>query len=279
MKKIVLTICATTVSIMAFASLFVTSKVGDVQIMRNGEWETVYVSMGLEETDLLKTGQYGKVSIDNRTNKVSYTFQSLEPKSVKDLIASYEKSVSRSLLREIFYALMNPPIEKYVPGGSAKGYEWDRQVAKALKCKQRGISDYQVNFTLLDLNTMQPITQVDEEQLVAFQIDNNSDTPLFVNIIDRDEQGIDTAIFPTTNLQELLELYIPANSSIRLTTYPYIINFAPANTTDRLTLVAYPLPFNMSNVIKLMEETDCSQGEIPNKPIGIYKTSVRITNS
>lgn len=279
MKKIVLTICAIAISLMVFSNLFVTNRDGEVQIMRDGKWIDVDASMEVKGTDSLKTGQYGKVDIDDRANKASYTFQSIEPKSVKDLIASYKRPVSPNLLEQIYNFFKNLPTDPHQPGVSAKGEEFDLQVAMALKCKRSRASDYLVSFTLIDLNTEERVSQVYEGQLVGFQIDNHSETPIFVNIIDRDEKGVDTALFPTTYLQSFLDLYIPAYSSIRLMTRPYVMTFSPANTTDQLTLVAYPLPFNLPHVLEIMKETDCSQKLTSYKSIGIYHVSVPIVSA
>lgn len=277
MKKYILTICAITFPIMLMADMFVTSKQGDVQIKKNDKWESVYVTMGIKETDSLKTEQYGKINIDDTSNRVSYTFQAEKPTCIKDLIASSKRSVSYNFLKEIYKALKNPPTYPNLPGGSPRGDETDRHVAMALRCTQQGASDYSITMTLLDLHTMQPVSQVCEGQSVAIQVNNNSDTPLFVNIIDRDEFGVETALFPTNDVQAFLDLYIPAYSSVQLDYHPYVISFSPANTTDQLTLVAYPLPFNLPNVMRIKNEINCPQEDLPNRSIGIYTASVPIS--
>ena len=282
MRYWILTIFAALLYISATAQLYVLSTNRQVNILRDGEWNLAFVSDRLFETDLLQTEPYGNIVIRDKKENKNYPVQSLTPQSVKELIAPLRSSTP-SLTKEFGRGLDNlirglGSIRDLFPttgGGVYKGEDPDMIVAKALLSRRNG-SLYPITMKLLDEYTLQPMEQVREQQPVILEITNNSDTPLFFNIIDRDEKGTDTALISITELQTLGDLYIPAYSSVRLNSYP--IKFSPANITDQLTLVAYPLPFNLSNVLEIIKNTDFSPEEVPNSPIGIYQTFVRITN-
>ena len=159
-------------------------------------------------------------------------------------------------------------------GVTYRGDAEEREIARALvhTCK----SSYTVSFFLLDIHNMEPIDRIREDQPAIVQFNNMSDTPLYMNIIDTDADGIPNALFPLDERNTMLQLYIPALSSVRIQEYPLI--FAPHGTSDRLTLVAYPYPFDMRNVIKLMAELEVQKAGSSIPEIGVYKQTIHITN-
>lgn len=281
MKRCIVIVFAALLSMSAMAQLYILSANGKVKLLRGGKWNTAFVSDRLFETDILQTEPYGNVVIRDKKANQNYPVQSSKPQSVKDLIAPLQRSTP-SLTAEFGRGLDNlirglGSIRDLFPstgGGVYKGDVPEMMVARALLSQPQG-SFYSVSMRLLDKYTLQPIGQVREGQSIILEITNSSDMPLFVNVIDRDAKGVDTALYDITELQDIGELYVPANSTIRLKRFP--LKFAPANTTDQLILVAYPLPFSLSNVLQILSENKMTEQEdVEESKIGIYSINVPI---
>jgi|GEM_PF-5445661 len=108
-----------------------------------------------------------------------------------------------------------------------------------------------VDFQFLDQFSLQPVPQVEEGQHVIIQIENHTDTPLYTNIIDSDPTGEKFVLLPVNTIDSLSDVFIPPHSRIRLKSNP--ISFAPGGTSDELTLIAHSEPFNISNVMRLIQ--------------------------
>lgn len=280
MKRFVLVLFAVVVSVTAMAQLYALSMNGKVNIQRNGKWQNVFIGEELQKTDLLLTEEYGYIVILDRSVGKKYSFQSLSPQSVDQLILSQGRK-SPSLAKEVVQGLCNilmgrkDFIDKNNNTGGVTYRDLDEDFLVASILKTQPQTSYLIDFTLLDVATMQPVKQVYEGQYIIFQINNHSDTPLNVNIIDKEPNGKQSAIFKEKEKISYQDLYIPAFSSVQLMNYP--TKFTPANTTDQLTLVAYPLPFNLTKVLEIMSDDETLKNTNPiNKPIGIYQMSVPI---
>lgn len=280
MKRLFLILLAASLSLGATAQLYVLSINGQVQIRRGNVWKDVFVSDILYETDSLQTESYGSVVIrDKKTNK-NYPIQSTTPQSVKQLISKdrYKTpSLTTEFCREIDNLILGirslRDLFPEIGGGVYKGENTNLLVARALLSLEN-YSAYPITMKLLDGGSLQPLEKVCVDQSFLIEITNDSDTPLFVNIIDRDETGKQEALIHVNDSCCLPGYYVPASSTIRVTSGT---TFYPANTTDQLTLVAYPIPFYLSDVIELMNEPEkINESAFINEPIGIYQMSVPI---
>lgn len=260
------------------AQYYAYSMNGKVQLMRDGEWQNVYSTMELQETDLVQTEEYGNLTVLDRTNNKMYSIQSAEALPLRQLML--RQAGTRWLTTEYIIGMYKKLFDKErtkgieTSGGvTYRGETEEREIARALlnTCK----SSYTVSFALLDIHTMEPIDRIQEEQPVIVQFNNMSDTPLYMNIIDTDADGIQSALFPLDEKKTMLQLYIPALSCVRIQEYPFV--FAPAGTSDRLTLVAYPYPFDLRNVIKKMAEPEVQKAGSSIPEIGVYQQTVQIT--
>ena len=249
---------------------------GDAILQRKGQQLPLYTSTELFEEDIIQTSEYGNVVILDRYKNKTYSIQTSEPKPLKQLIAS-SQSNSRSLAGEFIEGLYNKlfgksdrdeAIYKTQGGVTYRGEADDEVVAAALNA--HSTSGYAISMTLLDLNTLQPVEQVRENQIVILQINNLSDTPLYVNVIDIEANNNATALFSTEEVEMIMNFYIPPLSNVRLSNYP--ITFAPAYTADRLILVAYPMPFDLAHVLSIRDSIPAQFKPL----IGRYDTTITI---
>ena len=280
MKRMVLILFAVVVSITAMAQLYALSMSGKVKLQRDGKWQDVFVGDELQKSDMVQTEEFGYFVILDRSVGKKYSFQSISPQSIEQLILA-QNSKTPSLAKEVVQGLCNilmgrnDFIDKNNNTGGVTYRDLDEDFLVASILKTQPQTSYLIDFTLLDMATMQPVKQVCEGQYIIFQINNHSDTPLNVNIIDKEPNGKQSAIFKGNEMISYQDLYIPAFSSVQLMNYP--IKFAPANTIDQLTLVAYPLPFNLTKVLEIMSDDEKLKNTNPvNEPIGIYQMSVPI---
>ena len=263
-------------SAFAAAQYYVYIVNGDAILQRKGQQLPLYTSTELFEEDIIQTSEYGNVVILDRYKNKTYSIQSSEPKPLRQLIVS-SQSKSRSLAGEFIEGLYNKlfgksdrdeAIYKTQGGVTYRGDPDDEIVAAALNAQ--GKSAYAISMTLLDLHTLQPVEQLRENQIVILQINNLSDTPLYVNVIDIDANNKATALFSTDEVEMIMNLYIPPLSNVRLSNYP--ITFAPAYTADRLILVAYPMPFDLAHVLSIRDSIPAQFKPL----IGRYDTTITI---
>jgi len=283
MRRLFLILLAASLSLGTTAQLYVLSINGQVQIRRGNVWKDVFVSDILYETDILKTEPYGSVVIQDKKEHKNYPIQSATPQSVKQLISKDRKktpSLTLEFCRGVDKLVRGlGSLRALFPetgGGVYKGENTNLLIAKALLSSGNS-SSYPISMTLLDGGTLQPLEKVCVDQSFLIEITNDSDTPLFVNIIDRDETGKQEALIHVNDSCCLPGYYVPASSTIRVTSGT---TFYPANTTDQLTLVAYPIPFYLPDVIELMNKPEIiNDSAFINEPIGIYHMSVPIISA
>lgn len=283
MKRAVLIMFASVVSVMAMAQLYALSMNGNVQIQREGKWQDLFIGDELQKTDIVQTEEFGYIVILDRSAGKKYSFQSTSPQSVDQLILSQEKKSPR-LAREVVHGLYNMlrgrgnyPQESKNNTGGVTYRDMDENIIVASILNSHPQTSYAIDFILLDAATLQPTTQVYEGQSIIIQINNHSDTPLYVNFIDKEPNGKQSAVFNANDTIFYQDLYIPPFSSIRLNRR---IEFYQANTTDQLILVAYQKPFDLEHVLILpLKETIKQNIHSVDEPIGIYQMNVPILSA
>ena len=256
MKRFVSTISAFFVAASAMAQLYAFALNGKAQIQRGDSLHAVFVADLLLEDDLLTTEEYGYVVILDRKNNKKYSLQSPCPKSIHTLIASQgrnAKTLPEEHIHRLYLLLMGIETEDPSALPDAEGVTYrseniDLTIAHSMV--QNTVTET-VDFQLLDQFTLRPVPQVEEGQNVILQIENHTDTPLYTNIIDSDPTGEKFVLLPVNTLDSLSDVFIPPHSRIRLKSNP--ISFAPGGTSDELTLIAHSEPFNISNVMRLIQ--------------------------
>ena len=286
MKRCLLTIGMNLFALCLMAQYYAYGINGEVQIMRNGNWQNVFSSMELRSTDLVKTDEYGNLTVLDRTNDKIYSMQSPEAQPLEQLIQNAQRKTpnpASEYIQGIFSKLFgreDASLEKMktIGGVTYRGEKEDWNIAGALVYSAK--PSYPVSCMLLDWQTMEVVESVRDGGIYILQMNNMSDTPLYMNIIYTDEKGDTSAMLPLDERQTMLHLYIPAFSNVRLTGFP--LSFSPAGVMNRMTLVASPMPFDLQNVLRYMQSPELQQtnmsGKSSSHTIGRYDMKLRIEN-
>ena len=284
MKRCIFTICTNLLALCIMAQYYAYGINGEVQIMRNGNWQNVYSSMELQASDLVKTSEYGNLTILDRTNNKIYSIQATNAQPLEQLIQTTQRKTSRlsfEYIQGMFNKLFgredaSTESMRTIGGVTYRGEEEERNIAEALVNSAKSL--YPVSFLLIDLQTMEAVEYVRNGGTYILQMNNMSDTPLYMNIIYTDEKGETSAMLPLDENQTMLHLYIPAFSNVRLTEFP--LSFTPPGVINWLTLVASPMPFDLSSVIYYMQSSELQQANISastsSHTVGRYNMKLRI---
>mgnify|MGYP006916025983 CR=1 FL=1 len=271
-------------SICSYAKLYVYDLNGTSQRQVGKEWETLYKTAELQESDIIRTSDYSSIVILDDSSKKLFSVQSGKPIAVKEVIEKKESHIS--LLKEAFAGILysmskdnNKSVEHYQQRGGVtyRGDNEDRIVAMNItqKCgtNMQSLndfqSDYPITLRLVDLQTEEYTTQASVGTTLIAEIENRSNTALYVNLMDIDTEGNRTILFPIDEDFNMLHLIVPAYSTVRFADYPIVI-YEPIGL-DHIVAVAYNKPFNMQHVIDIVPLS----GNISDK-IGICNHPLRI---
>lgn len=275
MRKLLIAIVAILLCPNLSAQCYVYETTGDVFVKVDDSWKPAYKTMSVLPSNLIRTEQYSSVVILDRDNDKLYTFQSSTPTSLESLIKSRKKSAT-TLLKEVsqeLYVVMfksndkSKDISNYTSGVTYRDENVDRYVAQAL-ASSRSNTDA-VSLCVVDDLNGEVLSYARIGVLGVIEITNNSGENLFVNVLDFDSKGNISPIFPMDEYHTMMHLYIPANSVVRLRDYP--VEFYEPIGVDTLVLVAYHKPFDIANVVKML------QSVTPQNAVDVYINSSTIT--
>ena len=256
MRKILIILTAIILCSNAKAQYYVNEINGEA-FVKGTSWNPAYKTMSVQLSDYIRTDKYSSIVILDRNSDRLYTFQSTTPETLNTLIHE-QKSSSHSLLKEVSQALFsalfktnNKSMEAYnnTSGVTYRNEDDDLHIAQALNASCSNSN--KVTFRFIDPVTGQAVTQGKVGGLTIVEITNNTQSGLYINIADFDSEGNVAPIFPTDENNTMTHLYMPAYSVVRLENYP--IEFYYPCGTDKMVLVGYVKPFNMMNVLQLME--------------------------
>ena len=256
MRKILIILTAIILCSNAKAQYYV-YEINGQAFVKGTNWNPAYKTMSVQLSDYIRTDKYSSIVILDRNSDRLYTFQSTTPETLNTLIHE-QKSSSHSLLKEVSQALFsalfktnNKSMEAYnnTSGVTYRNEDDDLHIAQALNASCSNSN--KVTFRFIDPVTGQAVTQGKVGGLTIVEITNNTPSGLYINIADFDSEGNVAPIFPTDENNTMTHLYMPAYSVVRLENYP--IEFYYPCGTDKMVLVGYEKPFNMMNVLQLME--------------------------
>lgn len=256
MRKILIILTAIILCSNAKAQYYVYEINGEA-FVKGTSWNPAYKTMSVQLSDYIRTDKYSSIVILDRNSDRLYTFQSTTPETLNTLIHE-QKSSSHSLLKEVSQALFsalfktnNKSMEAYnnTSGVTYRNEDDDLHIAQALNASCSNSN--KVTFRFIDPVTGQAVIQGKVGGLTIVEITNNTPSGLYINIADFDSEGNVAPIFPTDENNTMTHLYMPAYSVVRLENYP--IEFYYPCGTDKMVLVGYEKPFNMMNVLQLME--------------------------
>ena len=268
----------TAVTIQA-ADIFVYGLTGNVMYFHNGEWNKVYKSLALEETDSLKMDAYSAVTLLDDTNvpiplqfsmtmSVKEAMKSGTPVSVK---SNRFKEILNGIRRQIFVS-KQVSMENYnVRQGATYRSSEEAENALAYAIYGNTKSGYNISFKLIDTETGIPVEKkVREEQILFVQVENHSELPLYVNLIDESADGL-APVLPIDSHGLMSHLLVPAYATVRFDSK--MMQFMMVGKGhDTLILLADTEPFDLMGVIDTVQK---GAGK-SNRPIGVAKQTIEI---
>lgn len=290
MKRIFLVAVMSMLCSMLFAqNMYVYSVIGVAEKQVNGKWQLLQKRDQLSETDIVRVGDNSALSVLDRKAEKLYSFAQTNSKKMSELIASYKgkQSYSANFVSHASKALFNggsDRISHEAAGCTYRGDIIENDIAQALVFRAKGKSfdsydnaatDYAVTFEVLDRETKQSlegVVKIDKQAI--FRIKNNSESALYINILDIDSQKNRSVCLPIDDATTMSHLLIPANCTIDLSTYP--VQFAEPAGVDNLILIATEEPFDLRQVNNYLEKVDPAAVKSVNYPVGVYSRQILI---
>jgi hypothetical protein len=289
MKKYILFIVLALISVSAGAQdLYVYSVIGKVEKKVDNEWQPLRKREKLLEKDIVRVLDNSALSIMDRQNEKVYSVSKTSEKAVQDIIGGIKDkqgSVSGQLFSHMSKSLFNGEADKITHTAAGCTYRGDiieNDIAKTIFAKQKGDSiqkidnantDYAVAFELIGRNNNRIITnKAAVEEQAFFRIKNNSDKPLYVNVLDIDSNGEMYVCLPTDDAQTMAHLLIPPHSVVDLKEYP--IEFTDPKGEDCLLLIATEVPFDL-RIINQYLQMELQEPQIA-YPVGLYRKNILV---
>ena len=259
MKRLILISVALSVAFSLNAQMYVYGVNGEASVCREGNWFAAYASLSLQPTDLVKTGDGSYLVVLDRGESKMYSFQSAFPRTMDELVR-VQKPKTRSLLSEVCQSIFNSIFTKKeseksayndVSGVTYRSEDDDRMIAAAIASGQP--SSRKVSFRFVDMNG-NVVDRIRSGQSAYVEVVSRLDYPVFVNLIDVDSRGTVAPVFPLTQMEAQIRLFVPPQSVVRFEGMP--VEFYEPLGMDQIILIASPQPFDVKNVLKLLPTVD-----------------------
>lgn len=255
----ILLICACS----CYAGWFVFSVNETVERQSTQGWQELQKGDKLLPTDNIRMSQYASLSVLDDKSKRIFTLQSTAESTMSDLMRQAQSSCSPNLARyaKTLMSIFRSGNTEELKGSAGVNYRdanADRIVAGILRQQMTDFhnyqlsTDYRLELQAVSADNGEICQQVSEGERVRLLVSNHSNRALFVAILDVDAGGIPQVLLPLDANDMISRMFVPAYSTIML---PQVISFAPQGV-DHLYLIAYDEPFDMQQVLRLMEEPE-----------------------
>lgn len=251
-----------------YADWFVFAVNETVERQSNDGWQLLQKGDRLFATDNIRMSQYASLSVLDDQSKRVYPLQCTTETKLTDLMQQMQSSSSPALVRyaKTILNIFHSEDQEALVGSAGVSYRdaaADRIVADILRRRLNGntwsnvsylSSDYRLEMQSVCLDKGELCHIVNEGERIRLLVSNHSNRALFVAILDVDAGGSPQVLLPQ-NVNEMIgRMFIPAYSTVLL---PEVLSFAPAGI-DYLYLIAYDEPFDIQQVLTLMQTTDAT---------------------
>lgn len=270
----------------SYAEWFVFAVNENVERQSAQGWQTLQKGDKLLETDNIRMSQYASLSVLDDKSKRVYTVQSSKEAKLADLMRQAQSTCSPNIARfaqtilNIFRSGDNSSLNGSA-GVTYRDATADRMVADLLRRQMAGYtwgntpvlhSDYRLELQVVSAENGETCHVVREGERVRLLISNHSNRALFVAIVDVDASGIPQVLLPQDTDEMISKMFVPAFSTVML---PEVLSFAPAGT-DHLYVIAYDEPFDMQQVLTLMQATQAEQPISATAKLGCAQLNIQI---
>lgn len=277
------------VSFVCAQDIYVYSIIGQAEKQENGKWVALQKRNPLQLTDMIRVGNNSALSFIDRKAEKIYSISQNDGQKVSDLIANYKskQTYAANFVSHASKSLFNggsDRISHEAAGCTYRGDVVENDIAKAILAKHKGSplgsmnnasTDYAISFSILDRRTraeLEGVVALDSQ--AVFRIKNNSETALYVNILDINKDGEKYDCLPIDDATTMSHLLIPGNCTIDLTTYP--VEFSEPVGTDNLILIATEVPYDLRQVMKYFDKADPKQVSNSTYPVGVYCKKIEV---
>lgn len=243
--------------------LYVLNINGKAELKKNGEWVSLIKAQPLYDDNVIRTSKFGSVTILDKDRNKEYAVQSESGATVQALLSTQKSSVKRftkevvEVLSDILFSSKDNERKNYQTTGGVtyRSDNADEAIAAWLKNSlndqyEVAGSSYHVSLEVIDSYTYQTIREIKAGDHADLMVMNDSDIPLYVNVVDVDAEGRWSVVIPKDETEMMTTLLMPPHASVIL---PDPINFFEPKGIDHLILLAYPMPFNLQRVIALCQ--------------------------
>ena len=252
------------------ADYLVYSVIGDVKQQKANEFVTLKARSTIQSGTRLSIGKESVVTvIDERNNKL-HSLTTTGINSVQSLIAKSKSSKSLSkqyvsyMVKRLFSkesnTLSHPSTYMQTAAAAYRSTSTDSLLLNTLACLATGSTtveravtltqtqvsgDYDVRFELISCATGEPITkEVPPNTSCYVRVSNGTKLPLYVNVLDIDENGGKYLVLPVDEAALCAHLLVPPESTVSFTSEPF--EFMDAKSKEAFLLVATEEPVDFS---------------------------------
>ncbi|MBO7507795.1 MAG: hypothetical protein J6T67_10495 [Paludibacteraceae bacterium] len=288
-KSFLIALLSMLVSLVCAQDIYVYSVIGKAEKQKDGKWVALQKRDPLQLSDMIRVDNNSALSFIDRKAEKIYSISQNNGQKVSELIANYKskQSYASNFVSHASKSLFNggsDRISHEAAGCTYRGDIIENDIAKAILAKHNGSplgsmnnakTDYAISFSILDRRTkaeLEGVVALDSQ--AVFRIKNNSDTPLYVNILDINKNGEKYDCLPIDDATTMSHLLIPGNCTIDLTTYP--VEFSEPVGIDNLILIATEVPYDLRQVMKYFDKADASKVQSSNYPVGVYCKKIEV---
>lgn len=289
MKRYFILVLLSVISFTSFAQYRVFSLSGDVKYKKKGtSWQELYKGTLLNITDSISMVDYSTLSIADGKSRNIIPVQVVGQHTLAELLKENQPQKSNMLKRcwKTVVAILNGEPASVAQGAAGTTYKNSSErfdihtnnmrmadaLTNYLTSNLISHGNYRVELKLIDETYTERENVYDGERLHAL-VFNHSDTPLFISLLDIDNEGVLTSVLPSDIETMLTQMLVPPLSTIII---PYPIEFVGSGT-DRLYLIASPEVFDLEQVVEILKKDNSLIEKQPNTiSIGISQYQINI---
>lgn len=289
-RYFVIIITAFLCGLVSAQDLYVYSTIGTAEVKKGGSWQKLKRRDAVSMTDMIRVADNSALSLLDRKAEKVYALSKTAEKSAQsaiDAVKDKQPSMSAQFFNHAMKSMFNGEADKISHSAAGCTYRGDvveNDIAKSLasKCNGAGLktitnekTDMAVSFEIIDRETGTVInnqTQVGTQSY--FRLHNNSNTALYVNVLDLDAQGGSYSCLPMDDAQTMSHLLIPAEATVDLS--EYAIEFTEPVGSDCFVLIAVSQPYDLRMVEKYLKSNPAPATNA--MPLGVYKREMIVKN-
>ena len=235
---------------------------GEVEIRTSASsfWRRLTPIQELNLSDSLRFGAKSSVTVLDRSKEKVYALQSTTSGSVASLLNASDKRGNKKrggLVSYLWNSFRGDNSADNLRNAAGVVYRDNGIEGSLAHAVLAGTNTGQIELRLYDMESGLPIKdEASIGQVAVVNVVNNSRNDFFVNLVDKDASGHYYPCFPAVDAQQLMQLYIPAQSNVLLTSFPIV--FGEPRGKEQLILIAAADWFDVELVVNCLNDNTVS---------------------